>query len=55
MKKLESEGNDYYWLAKKKYPAAVGLMMTIYVHYLSTGSLLVLDSKAWNRRGGRSD
>jgi hypothetical protein len=27
MKKLESEGADYHWLDKKKYPAAIGLLV----------------------------
>jgi hypothetical protein len=27
MKKIESQGNDYNWLAKIKYPAAIGLMV----------------------------
>ena len=27
MKKIESQGNDYNWLAQKKYPAAIGLMV----------------------------
>jgi hypothetical protein len=27
MKKLGSEGNDYYWLYQQKYPAAIGLLV----------------------------
>ena len=27
MKKLGSEGDDYYWLYQKKYPAAIGLLV----------------------------
>jgi hypothetical protein len=27
MKKLKSEGSDYHWLHKKRYPAAIGLMV----------------------------
>ncbi len=42
MKKLESEGDDYYWLDQKKYPAAIGLMVdyicSLFEHRKSTNT-----------------